>query len=75
MTYWVEYEYTYTLENGDVCEDSDGRRFHCRKKDIKQEVENAVKDENYELAMKLKEEIDSRHQKSTINVENTKDKE
>ena len=38
-------------------------------------MENAVKDENYELAMKLKEEIDSRHQKSTINVENTKDKE
>jgi bifunctional DNase/RNase len=38
-------------------------------------MENAVKDENYELAMKLKEEIDSRHQKSIINVENTKDKE
>lgn len=38
-------------------------------------MENAVKDENYELAMKLKEEIDSRHHNNTTKVENTKDKE
>ena len=58
MTYWVEYEYTYTLTNGDGCEDSDGRRFHCRKKDIKQEVENAVKDElMYEKYTDLKVDI------------------
>lgn len=38
-------------------------------------MENAVKDENYELAMKLKEEIDSRHHSNTTKVENTKDKE
>lgn len=38
-------------------------------------MENAVKDENYELAMKLKEEIDSRHHINTTKVENTKDKE
>lgn len=58
MTYWVEYEYTYTLANGDVCEDSDGRRFHCRKKDIKHEVENAVKDElMYEKYTDLKVKI------------------
>lgn len=33
-------------------------------------MENAVKDENYELAMKLKEEIDSRHNNVT-KLENT----
>ena len=38
-------------------------------------MENAVKDENYELAMKLKEEIESRHHNNTTKVENTKDKE
>ena len=38
-------------------------------------MENAVKDENYELAMKLKEEIDSRHHKSPANFENTKENE
>ena len=38
-------------------------------------MENAVKDENYELAMKLKEEIDSRHHSNTTKMENTKDKE
>ena len=38
-------------------------------------MENAVKDENYELAMKLKEEIDARHHSNTTKVENTKDKE
>lgn len=41
MTYWVEYEYSYKI-NGEVCEDSDSRRFHCRKKDIKKEVESKV---------------------------------
>ncbi len=38
-------------------------------------MENAVKDENYELAMKLKEEIDSRHNKNMAKMENTNDKE
>lgn len=38
-------------------------------------MENAVKDENYELAMKLKEEIDSRHHKNEMKMENTNDKE
>lgn len=38
-------------------------------------MENAVKEENYELAMKLKEEIDSRHQKDTKEVKNTKEQE
>ncbi len=32
-------------------------------------MENAVKDENYELAMKLKEEIDSRHKNSDTETE------
>lgn len=35
-------------------------------------MENAVKDENYELAMKLKEEIDSRHNKAA-EMKNTKE--
>lgn len=34
-------------------------------------MENAVKEENYELAMKLKEEIDSRHHKVNEDLENT----
>ena len=37
-------------------------------------MENAVKEENYELAMKLKEEIDSRHQ-NTMRIKNTKENE
>lgn len=44
MTYWVIFEYTYKI-NGDVYEDSDSGRFHCRKKDIKKEVEAFVRDE------------------------------
>ena len=32
---------------------------------------NAVKEENYELAMKLKEEIDSRHHKNDTDLKNT----
>ena len=36
-------------------------------------MENAIKDENYELAMKLKEEIDSRHHKHTTEMKNTKE--
>lgn len=32
-------------------------------------MENAVREENYELAMKLKEEIDSRHQAANVNEE------
>ncbi len=38
-------------------------------------MENAVKEENYELAMKLKEEIDSRHYKEPEKLENTKENE
>ena len=36
-------------------------------------MDNAVKEENYELAMKLKEEIDSRHHKGSDDLENTKE--
>lgn len=36
-------------------------------------MENAVKDENYELAMKLKEEIDSRHNRGAAEMKNTKE--
>ena len=36
-------------------------------------MKNAIKDENYELAMKLKEEIDSRHHKNTTEMKNTKE--
>ena len=36
-------------------------------------MENAVKDENYELAMKLKEELDSRHHRNTTEMKNTKE--
>ena len=45
MTYWVEYEYSYTLLNGEEIEDIDSGRFHCRKKDIKKEVEERVKED------------------------------
>ena len=45
MTYWVEYEYSYTLLNGEKIEDIDSGRFHCRKKDIKKAVEERVKEE------------------------------
>ena len=38
-------------------------------------MENAVKDENYELAMKLKEELDSRHHKNATEMKNTKEQE
>lgn len=38
---------------------------------LKTAMENAVKTENYELAMKLKEEIDSRHQVPVKENENT----
>lgn len=46
-TYWVEYTYKYkywdSVENDWVDdEDFDARRFHCSKKDIKKEVDNAV---------------------------------
>ena len=44
MTYWVEYEFSYKINNEEY-EDSDSGRFHCRKKDIKKEVEAFVKDE------------------------------
>ena len=33
-------------------------------------MENAVKTENYELAMKLKEEIESRHASQVVNKDN-----
>lgn len=45
MTYWVEYEYSYTLLSGEVIEDIDSGRFHCRKKDIKKAVEERVKED------------------------------
>lgn len=45
MTYWVEYEYSYTLLSGEEIEDIDSGRFHCRKKDIKKVVEEKVKED------------------------------
>lgn len=44
-TYWVEYTYQYTINHGtEVFEESDSGRFHCRKKDIKKEVEKEILD-------------------------------
>lgn len=43
MTYWVEYEYTYTLHSGEEIQDSDSGRFHCCKKNIKKAVEEKIK--------------------------------
>ena len=40
---------------------------------LKVAMDNAVKAENYELAMKLKEEIDSRHQAHVAGNENTEE--
>ena len=55
MTYWVEYEYSYTLLSGEVIEDMDSGRFHCRKKDIKKAVEERVKEDlEYERYSDLK---------------------
>ncbi len=50
VTYWVEYTYKYKYwdsEENDWCdwEDSDAKRFHCPKKDIKKEVKKAVLEE------------------------------
>ena len=45
MTYWVEYEYTYTLLSGENIENIDSGRFRCRKKDIEKAVmERVVKE-------------------------------
>lgn len=40
---------------------------------LRTELDKAVKAENYELAMKLKEEIESRHQKESDEMEDTKE--
>ena len=45
MTYWVEYEYSYTFPNGEMDIIIEGGRFHCRKKDIKKAVEERVKED------------------------------
>lgn len=50
MTYWVEYEYSYhywdTEERAWVAEcGGDGARFHCRKKDVRKEVEKRIHEE------------------------------
>ena len=42
MTYWVEYEYSCTI-NGEVYEYCDSGRFHCSKRCIKKEVEAEVR--------------------------------
>ena len=50
VTYWVEYIFKYkywdSMEN-DWCEEKNfnAQRFHCPKKDIKNEVRNAVTEE------------------------------
>lgn len=46
-TYWVEYEYTFNINNGwNIHEvDADARRFHCLKKDIKKEVRKYVEED------------------------------
>ena len=48
MTYWVEYSYTYKFlnEENDWEEEKsfDADRFHCRKRDIKKEVEKYVRE-------------------------------
>lgn len=62
MTYWVEYEYSYKI-NGEECEYSDSGRFHCRKKDIKKEVESEVMSElRYEHYSDLKIKINDFYQ-------------
>lgn len=49
MTYWVEYEYSYTLLSGEDIEDIDSGRFCCRKKDIEKAVmERVTKELEYE---------------------------
>jgi len=54
MTYWVGYEYSYKI-NGEVYEDCDSGRFHCRKKHIKKAVEERVKEDlEYERYSDLK---------------------
>lgn len=47
VTYWVEYTFKYKYwdyEENDWCEEEsfDAERFHCPKKDIKNEVRKAV---------------------------------
>lgn len=55
MTYWVEYEYTYTLFSGEEIEDMDSGRFRCRKEDIeKAVVERVTKELEYERYTDLK---------------------
>lgn len=55
MTYWVEYEYSYTLLSGEEIEDIDSGRFRCRKKDIeKAEMERVIEELEYERYTDLK---------------------
>lgn len=52
MTYWVQYSFSYQtpFDNGEnrkwvVESDFGSGRFHCRKKDIKREVETYILEE------------------------------
>lgn len=59
-TYWVEYNYSYDdILDGEMehFEDSDSGRFNCRKKDIKKEVEAAIKEDFCGTEKNLKIEI------------------
>lgn len=60
MTYWVEYEYLYTLLSGEVIEDMGSGRFRCRKKDIEKAVaERVIKELEYERYTDLRIYIDN----------------
>lgn len=68
-TYWVEYDYTYTLVNDtEEYKDFDSGRFTCRKKDIKKEVENYIREEFGQQLTSLSVEI--RDSYWTTDVEN-----
>ena len=52
-TYWVTYYYRYSYLWGDNCqtiEDFDSGRFHCKKKDIKKEVEKHILEDEIPFA-------------------------
>lgn len=60
MTYWVEYEYSYTLLSGEDIEDMGSGRFRCRKKDIEKAVmERVIKELEYERYTDLRIHIDN----------------
>ena len=68
-TYWVQYDYKYTLVNDtEEYEDFDSGRFTCRKKDIKKEVENYIREEFGQQLTSLSVEI--RGSYWTTDVEN-----